>query len=60
VDLYEPIMQVECTQCTTTPVVGLRAPSGMLISTGLCGPHFFGDRSMIDSDEWNKPQEGTE
>jgi len=57
---YTAIYQVECTLCSEEPVVAIRAPSGRLASTGLCGPHFFGDRAMSDPELWNEPQEATE
>jgi hypothetical protein len=57
---YEAIYQVECAVCGASPVVGLRAPSGIIASTGLCGSHFFGDRLMLDPEEWNSRQEATE
>lgn len=58
---YEPIYgTVECSLCSSTPVVGLRTPGGILASTGLCGPHFFGERLMRDPEEWNSRPESTE
>jgi len=59
-DLYVAIWQVECGICGGGPAVGLRTPSGYITSSGLCGPHFFGDKTMSDPDNWNQPQEATE
>ena len=59
-DQYIPIYQVSCAVCEASPVVGLKAPSGTIICLGLCGSHFFGDRSMFDPEEWNTQQEATE
>jgi len=59
-DRYIAIYQVNCAVCEHTPVVGLRTPSGQIASTGLCGSHFWGDRSMLDPEDWNKPQDPTE
>lgn len=57
---YEAIYGVECSICTSTPVVGLRTPAGNLAATGFCGPHFFGDRTMVDPEEWNTEMEAME
>ena len=57
---YIAIYQVHCGVCDASPVVGLKAPSGILASTGLCGVHFFGDRSMMDPDEWNEQPTSTD
>ena len=57
---YEPIYQVECEVCATGPVVGIRTPAGRIASSGFCGPHFFGDRLMIDPERWNQTLEATE
>lgn len=59
-DQYTVIRGVDCEKCAATPVVGIRTPSGEVVCTSLCGPHFFGDRSMIDPDLWNEPREATE
>lgn len=59
-DTYTAIRQVECNVCATDPVVGLRTPGGEVVSTGLCGPHFFGDRMMCDPEMWNNGKEATE
>lgn len=59
-EVYCPIYQVECAQCETAPVVGIRSPGGTIICSSLCGPHFFGDRAMNDPERWNTAQEGTE
>ena len=59
-DLYLPIWQAECQVCGAAPIVGMRSPSGHIISTGMCGPHFFGDKTMDDPDNWNNAQEATE
>ena len=57
---YTPIYQIECATCGAAPVVGIRAPSGVIIVTSLCGAHFFGDRLMMDPERWNEAQEATE
>ena len=57
---YTAIYQVECTICGASPVVGIKTPSGQIASTGLCGAHFFGQRSMLDPEEWNYQLESTE
>jgi hypothetical protein len=57
---YLAIYQVECAECGHSPVVGLRTPSGHIASTGLCGSHFFGDRSKLDPEDWNTLSESTE
>jgi len=57
---YTPIYQVECAECGIAPVVGIRAPSGVIICSALCGPHFFGDRLMLEPERWNQQQEATE
>lgn len=57
---YCPINQVRCAECDATPVVGIRAPSGVIICSHLCGPHFFGDRAMVDTEQWNNQMEATE
>lgn len=58
--LYEPIYDLECAECEGTPVVGFRDDFFKLRSTGRCGPCFFQDRAMADSDLWNDQQEDTE
>lgn len=57
---YIAIYQVECSICGASPVVGIRTPSHQVASTGLCGSHFWGDRSMLDPEEWNNKVESTE
>jgi hypothetical protein len=57
---YFAIYQIDCAICGATPCVALRSPSGQFSSTGLCGSHFFGDRTMMDPSEWNRPAEATE
>jgi hypothetical protein len=57
---YLAIWQVECSICEASPVVGFRTPSEQVVSTGLCGVHFFGDRGMEDWEDWNNVQESTE
>lgn len=57
---YVAIYQVECSICGASPVVGIHTPSGQIASVGLCGIHFFGDRSMLDPEEWNRLSESTE
>ena len=57
---YVAIYQVECAVCAGSPVVGIHTPSGQIASTGLCGVHFWGDRTMLDPDEWNEEKESTE
>jgi len=58
--MYEPIFNIECVECGAEPVVGIRDDEGSLRCTHLCGPDFFGDRSMADPDLWNNPSESTE
>lgn len=56
--VFHPDFTNECRECGTLPtviVVGHPLPQ-----TNLCGPHFFGDRMMIDWDRWNDREEGTE
>ena len=57
---YIAIYQVECAVCGHSPVVGLRTPGGNITSQGLCGAHFYGDRLMLDPEEWNSQPETTE
>lgn len=61
-DLYHPISSSACWRCRQSPTVGIKdptRPSG-LIDTELCGPCFFSDHAMIDTDLWNLPSEDTE
>jgi hypothetical protein len=58
--MYEPIFNLECVECDSEPVVGIRDDEGSLRCTHLCGSCFFSDRSMNDWDLWNEPQESTE
>lgn len=56
--VFTPDFEVECRDCGMTPtvtVVGHPVPK-----TGLCGPHFFKDRAMVDWDLWNDQPEDTE
>lgn len=57
---YVVLRQTECSVCTSDPTVGLVSPGGEVIATGLCGPHFFGDRGMCDPEIWNNEREATE
>ena len=53
----------ECSRCGTSPCVIARdhdVHGTKLHDTDLCGICFFRDRMMIDPEEWNSPQEGTE
>jgi len=60
-ETFIPIFDQECNQCGDTPCVGVRNSDNIGIrSTGVCGLHFFFDRSMIDWEVWNDPVEGTE
>jgi hypothetical protein len=58
--MYAVIWQVDCIRCSAQPIVGLENDSGEITSAGLCGPCFFGDRNMLDPDNWNEPKESTE
>lgn len=59
-NLYEPIFNLDCVQCDSEPIVGLRDDEGILRCTQLCGCCFFGSRLMEDWELWNLPLEGTE
>lgn len=53
----------ECQKCGTSPTVVVRdpEPTGVAVhETELCGCCFFHDRSMVDPELWNEPQEATE
>lgn len=50
--------EVDCRRCGHSPCVVVR--STIFTDTELCGPHFFGDRLMIDPELWNEPKEDTE
>lgn len=55
--------EAQCDRCGTSPCVVARdfdCHGTKLHDTGLCGPHFFRDRSMIDPEQWNEPMEATE
>lgn len=57
---YLPIFGLECRRCGTSPVVGIQETPNIIHSTGLCGPHFFADRLMVDWEEWNNSPESSE
>lgn len=61
--IYLADFSTECSRCGTTPCVTVRDPERhgtQLHDTDLCGTCFFKDRSMIDPELWNEPQEATE
>lgn len=58
--MYEPIFNLDCVECDSEPVVGLRDDDGQLRCTQLCGRCFFGDRLMADWELWNDDREATE
>lgn len=61
--IYLADFSTECSKCDATPCVTVRdldIHGTQLHDTGLCGIHFFRDRSMIDPELWNEPQEATE
>lgn len=61
--IYLADFSCECSRCQTTPCVAVRDPDihGTAVhDTQLCGTCFFRDRSMIDPELWNDPQEATE
>lgn len=57
--IFIAILDLECSVCMNTPVVGIEDPNGVRC-TGLCGVHFFSDRNMDDPELWNEPAEATE
>jgi len=59
-DQYTVVRGVDCEVCTATPVVGIISPTEDILCTNLCGPHFFGDRMMVDPDLWNEQKDATE
>lgn len=59
-NLYEPIFNLDCVQCDSEPIVGIRDDEGALRCTQLCGACFFGVRLMEDWELWNNQMEGTE
>jgi hypothetical protein len=59
-NLYEAIFNLECYECSRSPIVGLRSDEGTLQATNLCGTCFFCDRLMEDPDLWNNRPESTE
>lgn len=56
---YTPIFGQECARCDHDVCVGINGDEGVQ-STGLCGVHFFADRTMVDWEEWNEGRESTE
>lgn len=58
--MYEPIFNLECIECGSEPVVGIRDDEGSLRCTHLCGADFFADRLMSDWDLWNTQPDSTE
>lgn len=58
--MYQPIFQIECSECDATPTVGVQHEKGFLEATKLCGPCFFSDRLMVDYTKWNDRPESTE
>jgi hypothetical protein len=58
--MYQPIFQLECRECDTSPVVGIQRPEGILESTGLCGRCFFSEQLMLDYTLWDLEPESTE
>lgn len=58
--IYTPIFGQECSRCDQTTCVGLAANDEGIQSTGLCGVHFFSDRTMVDWELWNEEKESTE
>jgi hypothetical protein len=60
VNNFEPIFNLDCTECDRSPVVGVRTDEGNLQCSQLCGVCFWGDRSMDDWELWNIPREATE
>lgn len=55
---YQPDFTVECSLCDSRPCVVV--VDHICPDTGLCGCCFFGDRLMIDWEEWNNQPEDTE
>lgn len=52
---YHPNFLEPCRLCDTHPTVVVENhPSPF---TGLCGPHFFHDLSMVDWTKWNDVEE---
>lgn len=56
--IYRPDFDDECYKCGSTPTVIVEGH--IVPDTRLCGPCFFGDRRMVDWEEWNTTPEDTE
>jgi hypothetical protein len=55
---FHPDFDEECRVCGSSPCVVVdNHPQG---NTELCGACFFGDKSMVDWQEWNEELEDTE
>ena len=57
--VYVPIFDQECDLCAASPCVGLTLEEGVR-STARCAVCFFGDRAMLDWQDWNDREESTE
>ena len=55
---FTPDFKAECFNCGTMPCVVIEGH--IQPNTLLCGPCFFGEAVMIDWENWNDEQEGTE
>lgn len=56
--VFHPNFKVECRECGRQPtVIVVDHP---VPNTELCGPHFFGDRLMVDWELWNNREEDSE
>lgn len=61
--LYLADFSNDCSRCDTKPCVAVHdpEPTGTTVHfTCLCGVCFFRDRTMVDPELWNDPQEATE
>ena len=56
--MYHPDFEAECRICGTSPTVVV--DNHIQGETFLCGVCFFGDRLMMDWEEWNEESESTE
>ena len=56
--IYSPDFDAECSVCGASPTVVVNDHAQP--ATELCGPCFFSDRSMLEWELWNEPQEATE
>ncbi len=50
---FEEDWTSKCLVCGDSPCVKIYSYQGKIMSE-LCGPHFFGDSEMLDSDLWNE------